>query len=528
VSQIKPTRAVDYLRVSDTRGRSETLISFDVQAGYCAELRNKRGWDLVEEIRDPDRKGSTLDRPGLNRARQLIKDGKADVIVVWRLDRFARSMLKALMALQDVLDDGGAVVSCHPQEQLMDTSTAIGRGIAALLFALNEEELDKIRANWRNAAEHAVAKGWYMGGNGRGRVLGYIKEPKSPLRPHPTEAPIIAGLFQRAAAGESYVQLRRYLMANGIEVSVTSIGRLLQNRAYLGELHWGDAPGAKRAGRTLVHEPIVNLNAHEPIVDEVTFRRAQRSGRKFGLGREKVDPRLLSGLARCAGCRSTMVVVRNGARAPYYTCRKASLERDRCAGPASIVADVLEKHVEGRFLDWLAHELPRRRAQDDQGHLRLRELDTRIALAEEQILDFNRREVQDMLGADWLDGLKERYDYSEQLKRERKVLLDALDIEAFEGITEPDDYLRLRAAGEIDRCRRAIASMLDIVFVRTSKVRGPRASSDAVVAERVFVVYRPDGDEIVLPRPGVRTDWRPFPFGDEPEPAAGEAVSEVG
>ena len=166
MSTDKPTRAVDYLRVSDTRGRSDNLISFDVQAEKCAELRGRRGWTFVKEIRDPDRKGSTLDRPGLNEARKLLEDGDADVIVVWRLDRFARSMVKMLLIVFEIGEAGGGVVSTWPQEKLMDTSTALGRGIAALLFSLNEEELDKIRSNWRNAAEHAVANGWYMGGRG--------------------------------------------------------------------------------------------------------------------------------------------------------------------------------------------------------------------------------------------------------------------------------------------------------------------------------------------------------------------------
>ena len=67
-----PLRAVLYLRVSDTRGREDTLISFDVQERLCHELCLRKGWTVVDVIRDRDKKGSTLDRPGLSAARAAI------------------------------------------------------------------------------------------------------------------------------------------------------------------------------------------------------------------------------------------------------------------------------------------------------------------------------------------------------------------------------------------------------------------------------------------------------------------------
>ena len=507
MSKQKPTRAIDYLRVSDTRGRTDTLISFDVQAEKCSELRTRRGWDLVKEIRDPDRKGSTLDRPGLNEARQMLADGKADVIVVWKLNRFARTMVKALLVLQDITDAGGAVVSCDPQEQLMDTSTALGRGIAALLFSVAEDELDKIRSNWRNAAEHAVANGWYMGGYGEGRVLGYVKEKRQPLRPHPEQAPIIAELFQRAATGESYAKLRRWLQGNGIDIAIPSVRRLLQSRVYLGEMHWGSSAGANRGSRPRTHEPISNLNAHEPLIDEITWRRAQRSGHKFGLGREQANPRLLSGLTRCSGCRSTMVVNRMSDRGPYYTCRQAGSHPDHCAGSASIAAPRVEAHVDARMVSYLHEHWSEIQAQDDQGHEQLRALDAEIAVLEEQILEFNHLDVQKALGAGWREGLIERYELADRLQHDRATVLKSMSMpESLSGITEPEDYLTL----DIDAKRRALSSVIDLVFVRQTSRRGPGASSDAAIRERTKIIWRPDGDGIILPRPGFKTDWQPF------------------
>ena len=516
----KPKRAIDYLRVSETRGREDTLISFDVQAEKCAALRAEHGWTFVEEIRDPDRKGSTLDRPGLNRARQLITDGHADVIVVWKLNRFARTMIKAIMAVQEITDAGGAVASCDPQERLMDTSTALGKGIAALLFAVAEDELDKIRDNWRNAAEHAVRNGWYMGGQ-NGAPFGYLKDrPRTPLRPDPALAPMITELFFRAGSGKSYKKLRRWMIENyDITISQASVKYILSNRAYRGELHWGSAPKANRPSRPTVHDPIVNLHAHEPLVDEITWRRAQRTGRKFGLGpgREKPNPRALAGFARCSGCRSTMVVNNTSEREPYYTCRKASLEPDRCAGSASIRAAYLENYVDLHFVKWLTENWSRIVAEDDQGQEELRRFDAEVDTAKALLADFDRIEVQKALGDRWLAGVNERYDAVVRAEQARDEFLRSRSYpNAILRLTQPEDYYSL----DLEDQRLALATAIDTIFVRTTSRRGPASATPSAIAERIRIVWRPDGEEIDLPRPGHRFNARPFLFGDEPKATA--------
>lgn len=520
MSETKPIRAVIYMRVSDTRGREETLISFDVQEEACRRECEERGLSVVDVVRDPDKKGTTLDRPGLNKCRELLSTGRADVIVVWRLDRFARMMVKALIVLQEFVDGGWAVISTWPQEQLMDTSSALGRGIAALLFSLAEEELDKISANWRNAAEHAVRMGWYMGGQ-RGAAIGYMKDgPRTTLRPHPVYGPMITELFFRAGTGESYKKLRRWLVENyDISISAHSVKYILTNRVYRGELHWGSSPKANRPSRPTVHEPIVNLHAHEPLVDEITWRRAQRKGTRFGLGpgREKPNPRLLAGFARCAGCRSTMVVNNITTREPYYTCRKASLEPDRCAGSASIRAAYLENHIELHFVKWLTENWSRFAAEDDQGEEELRRLDAEVDGAKALLKDFNNVKVQKAMGEDWVPGVQDRYDavlHAEQAREEYLHSRSHPDVVL--RMTQPEDYYTL----DLEDQRLALGAYVDTIFVRQTARRGPASATPTAIAERVRVIWRPDGEQIDLPRPGHRFDDRPFLFGDEPKATA--------
>lgn len=80
-------RAILYARVSSRQQVDNTSLDnqIDQMREYCAQ----RGYEIVEEIREQF-SGAYSDRPGINRMKQLGMSGQADVVVVYRLDRFMR------------------------------------------------------------------------------------------------------------------------------------------------------------------------------------------------------------------------------------------------------------------------------------------------------------------------------------------------------------------------------------------------------------------------------------------------------
>ena len=217
-----------------------------------------------------------------------------------------------------------------------------------------------------------------------------------------------------------------------------------------------------------------------------------------------------------------MVVNNIGTRQPYYACRKASLEPDRCAGSASIRAAYLENHVDLQMVAWLTKNWSRIMAEGDQGQLQVRGLDAQIDLAETYLQEFNSLKVQKALGVGWKAGLDERLDEVERLRRQREELLATLTMPGvIAKITQPEDYLEL----DLEDQRLALATAIDIVFVRQTSRRGPASATPAAIADRVAIVYRPDGDDVALPRPGHRFDAHPFPF-DKAEALAWKAARE--
>ena len=75
-------KAVVYSRVStDSQERDGT--SLDTQERACVEYAEAQGWPVVECIRDTTT-GASLDRPGIERVRQMLRQGAADVAVSWQ------------------------------------------------------------------------------------------------------------------------------------------------------------------------------------------------------------------------------------------------------------------------------------------------------------------------------------------------------------------------------------------------------------------------------------------------------------
>ena len=103
-----PVRALVYSRVStDAQERDGT--SLDTQERACVEYAESQGMLVVEHVRDTA-SGSTLDRPGIEQARQLLRQGVVDVMVSYAVDRL--SLTEATGWLSSSTSDEGSDI-CH-------------------------------------------------------------------------------------------------------------------------------------------------------------------------------------------------------------------------------------------------------------------------------------------------------------------------------------------------------------------------------------------------------------------------------
>jgi site-specific DNA recombinase len=92
---------------------------------------------LVAWTEDLDQQGSKLERPGLQAALEMVEAGAADGVIVAKLDRFARSLVDAVSAIERLTVAGGELVSV---EDGFDSSTPMGRFARDMLIRLAELE----------------------------------------------------------------------------------------------------------------------------------------------------------------------------------------------------------------------------------------------------------------------------------------------------------------------------------------------------------------------------------------------------
>ena len=144
----------------------------EIQTGEIQEYLTRRGWSLVDYV-DVGVSGSKEKRPELDRLMADAHKRKFDAVVVWKFDRFARSVSHLLRALETFKALGIEFVSLT---EGVDTSTPTGKMIFTVLGAVAELErsliVERVKAGMRNAK----AKGRLPGKQRRELNLEQIKQ----------------------------------------------------------------------------------------------------------------------------------------------------------------------------------------------------------------------------------------------------------------------------------------------------------------------------------------------------------------
>jgi len=145
-----------YARVSTTDKGQDPEMQLRELREYC----QRRGWTVVGEYVDAGVSGAKDSRPELNRLMADAHKRLFDVVVVWRFDRFARSVSHLLKALETFQSLGIEFVS---YSEAIDTSTPVGKMTFTVLGAVAELERSLIIERVRSGVRNAKAKGKRLG-----------------------------------------------------------------------------------------------------------------------------------------------------------------------------------------------------------------------------------------------------------------------------------------------------------------------------------------------------------------------------
>src|SRR5215467_7778123 len=144
-------KAAIYCRVSTVGHGQDVGMQLRELREYCAA----RKWTIAAEYTDTA-SGAKDKRPGLNQLMVAAKSRRFDVVLVWKLDRFGRSLRHLVNALAELEAVGVAFVSMTDN---VDLTTPAGRLMFQVIAAMGEFERELIRERVRAGLRNAQAKG---------------------------------------------------------------------------------------------------------------------------------------------------------------------------------------------------------------------------------------------------------------------------------------------------------------------------------------------------------------------------------
>ena len=341
-------RAAIYTRKSTQDGLEQEFNTLDAQRETAeAFIKEQQGWVcLPDHYDDGGFSGGNVERPALKRLMADIVAGKIDCVVVYKYDRFSRSLLD-FAKMMEVFEQHN--VSFVAVTQQFNTATSMGRLYLNMLMSFAQFEREMISDRTRDKIAATRRKGKYTGGM---PLLGY-DVVDSKLVVNDAEAdrvrqifglylelgsllPTVQELARRGWTTKPWTT-KKQITRGGLPITKTRLHHMLTNVTYIGKIAYKDE----------VHE-----GEHEGIVDDAVFDRVQsmlRENGQSGCGEKRnKHGALLRGLLRCASCNCGMThtyTSKGQRRYRYYVCNNAQ-QNGRAACPApSVAAGEIEQFV---------------------------------------------------------------------------------------------------------------------------------------------------------------------------------------
>src|SRR3954449_1868438 len=195
-----------YIRVSRVGDRSgESYISPDLQRRSIEVWAAERGVEVIFHEPEENVSGGTMYRPVFNRLMDRIRTRESGGLVVWKLDRFARTLVGGLTTLNELTQRRALFASAT--EPLFDFTTADGRIFLQLNLMIAEYFRERTRESWQTSLTYAVGRGVHIA-----PVVpyGYDKDAGKRLVPN-RAAPFVREAFERRAAGTPFPQIADWL-----------------------------------------------------------------------------------------------------------------------------------------------------------------------------------------------------------------------------------------------------------------------------------------------------------------------------
>lgn len=291
--------------------QAEKELSIPAQLQELKEYAADNNMEIVEIYTDEGVSAKTDDRPEFQK---MIAEAKQDprpfdVILYHKNDRFARNREDAIVYKSLLRRDCGIELIAI-KEDFGDGPVA--KMIEGILEVIAEFYSLNLAQEVRKGMKEKAKQGKAMGEPPLGYEIGsdgYYKIVED-------EAKVVQYIF------DEYINTNKGLRAIAIDLrdrgkemfgeagnkykwSGTGVGKILRNRAYIGELVWNRRDVSKNR-KIRKKDEWINVKAHDSIISKKKFDKAQEIIEEKKLERAKSKDYLLKGLVKCMNCGSNM------------------------------------------------------------------------------------------------------------------------------------------------------------------------------------------------------------------------------
>ena len=294
---MKTIRCAIYTRKSSEEGLDLSFNSLHAQREACEAYilsQAGEGWAcLKDQYDDGGISGGHMERPGLKALIEDIKQGKVDVIVVYKVDRLTRS-LTDFSKLVEVFDEHD--VSFVSVTQAFNTTNSMGRLTLNVLLSFAQFEREVTGERIRDKIALSRKRGLWTGGL---PPLGYDAIEKK-LVVNESEAKTVRHIFEHYCELKNVRKLKSELDRDGYvsKRRTTKAGRITGGKPFERGALYTILKNQTYLGLT-THKGEVFEGEHDPIIDKILFDKVQSilaSNRRCDkLKASAKDPSLLSG-----------------------------------------------------------------------------------------------------------------------------------------------------------------------------------------------------------------------------------------
>ena len=398
--------AVIYARYSSDNQREESI---EGQIRECTAYAEKNDITIVKHYIDRAISAKTDNRPQFQ---QMIKDSDKklfDIVLVWKLDRFARNRYDSARYKTQLKKNGvklmsaTEIISEGPEGIILES---VLEGYAEYYSADLAEKV--VRGQTEN-----ILKGRCNGGRG---TFGYTLDSERKFHIDPLASPFVLESFTKYRDGLTMKEIRDWLNEKGIKNPVggaftyNSVEHMLKNRRYIGELKFRDVvvPDAI--------PPIIPLELFEDVQEKIA------KNKKAPARRKAEDDYLLTTKLFCGYCGALMFgesgTSRTGEVHRYYKC--ATVKKKKGCKKKTVRKQWLEDLVVNQTMQLVRDDAAMESIIAKVMELQDRE-NTNLPLYEKQLRDAESG-IQNMLNAIQAGILtsstKERLEQLEETKRE--------------------------------------------------------------------------------------------------------------